>query len=70
MPKGLQGQKRSADVIGNAVCVTEIATGPRGEEPETERQIGYLVRLAFEKKDEANDLEDRAISEFETSRYG
>ena len=27
MPKGPQGQKRSADVIGNAGHVAEIATG-------------------------------------------
>jgi len=27
MPKGPQGQKRPADVIGNAVPVMQIATG-------------------------------------------
>ena len=32
MPKGSQGQKRPADVIGNAVRVMEIATGQRDEE--------------------------------------
>ncbi len=32
MPKGPQGQKRPADVIGNAVRVMEIATGQRTEE--------------------------------------
>jgi hypothetical protein len=32
MPKGPSGQKRKADVIGNAVLVMKIATG---EEPET-----------------------------------
>lgn len=32
MPKGPQGQKRKADVIGNAVHIMRIATG---EEPET-----------------------------------
>lgn len=31
MPKGPQGQKRPADVIGNAIRVARIATG---EEPE------------------------------------
>ena len=31
MPKGPQGQKRPADVIGNAVRVMEIATGQREE---------------------------------------
>ena len=32
MPKGPQGQKRPADVIGNAVRIMEIATGQREEE--------------------------------------
>ena len=32
MPRGPQGQKRPADVIGNAVRVMEIATGQREEE--------------------------------------
>ena len=27
MPKGPKGEKRPADVIGNAVCVMRIATG-------------------------------------------
>lgn len=37
MPKGPQGQKRPADVIGNAVRVMRIATGEETEEtPATE----------------------------------
>ncbi len=32
MPKGPQGQKRPADVTGNAVRVMEVATGQREEE--------------------------------------
>jgi hypothetical protein len=32
MPKGPKGQKRPADVIGNAVRVMEIATEQREEE--------------------------------------
>jgi hypothetical protein len=36
MPKGPKGQKRPADVIGNAVRVMQIATGEVEErEPET-----------------------------------
>jgi hypothetical protein len=31
MPKGPQGQKRKADVIGNAVHVMRIATGEESE---------------------------------------
>ena len=34
MPKGPQGQKRPANVVGNAVRVMEIATGQREEELE------------------------------------
>ena len=34
MPKGPQGQKRPADVIGNAVKVMRIATGEGNEEYE------------------------------------
>ena len=34
MPKGPQGQKRPADVIGNAVKVMRIATGEETEELE------------------------------------
>jgi hypothetical protein len=31
MPKGPQGQKRSADVIGNVVHIAQIATGEINE---------------------------------------
>ena len=31
MPKGPQGQKRPADVIGNAIRVAKIATGEESE---------------------------------------
>ena len=34
MPKGPKGEKRPADVIGNAVRVMEIASGQRDEEYE------------------------------------
>ena len=34
MPKGPQGQKRPADVIGNAVKVMRVATGEEEEEYE------------------------------------
>ncbi len=35
MPKGPQGQKRPADVIGNAVHVMRIATGEIEEDAQT-----------------------------------
>ena len=34
MPKGPQGQKRPADVVGNAVKVMRVATGQEEEEYE------------------------------------
>lgn len=36
MPKGPQGQKRPADVIGNAIRVARIATGEEEEDRETQ----------------------------------
>ena len=36
MPKGPKGQKRPADVVGNAVRVMQIATGEAEEEFEDE----------------------------------
>jgi hypothetical protein len=38
MPKGPQGQKRPADVIGNAVHVMRIATGEIEEKPAKRRR--------------------------------
>lgn len=35
MPKGPKGQKRPADVIGNAIKVAKIATGEVEEDTET-----------------------------------
>jgi len=37
MPRGPRGEKRPADVIGNAVKVMRIATGEETEELETDR---------------------------------
>jgi hypothetical protein len=42
MPKGPSGQKRKADVIGNAVLVTKIATGEveeTGRKPRLEQRL-------------------------------
>ncbi len=39
MPKGPQGQKRPADVIGNAVKVMRIATGEIAETVEAKAKI-------------------------------
>jgi hypothetical protein len=38
MPKGPKGEKRPADVIGNAVKVMKIATGQEEETDDTEAQ--------------------------------
>jgi hypothetical protein len=48
MPKGPKGEKRAADVIGNAVRVMEIATRQRDEEyeddPEKNKAAAKLGR--------------------------
>ena len=45
MPKGPQGQKRPADVIGNAVRVMRIATGEAQEEYDDEGKSKAAVEL-------------------------
>ncbi len=45
MPKGPQGQKRPADVIGNAVKVMRIATGEEIEKLETDRVKSAAAEL-------------------------
>jgi hypothetical protein len=45
MPKGPKGEKRPADVIGNAVKVMRIATGEETEELETDRAKSAAAEL-------------------------
>ncbi len=45
MPKGPEGQKRPADVIGNAVKVMKIATGEEEEEFENDGKSKAAVEL-------------------------
>jgi hypothetical protein len=45
MPKGPRGEKRPADVIGNAVKVMRIATGEETEELETDRAKSAAAEL-------------------------
>jgi hypothetical protein len=45
MPKGPKGQKRPADVIGNAVKVMKIATGEEQEELTEDGKNLYAVNL-------------------------
>jgi hypothetical protein len=45
MPKGPRGEKRPADVIGNAVKVMRIATGEETEEMETDRAKSAAAEL-------------------------
>jgi hypothetical protein len=44
MPKGPQGQKRPADVVGNAVRVMRIATGEETEELQDSAAKEYMRR--------------------------
>ena len=45
MPKGPKGQKRPADVIGNAVKIMKIATGEAEEEYDSEGKNKAAVEL-------------------------
>jgi hypothetical protein len=45
MPRGPRGEKRPADVIGNAVKVMRIATGEEAEELETDRVKNAAAEL-------------------------
>jgi hypothetical protein len=45
VPKGPRGEKRPADVIGNAVKVMRIATGEETEEPEIDRAKSAAAEL-------------------------
>jgi hypothetical protein len=45
MPRGPRGEKRSADVIGNAVKVMRIATGEETEETDQERVRSAAAEL-------------------------
>jgi hypothetical protein len=45
MPRGPRGEKRPADVIGNAVKVMRIATGEETEEVETDRAKSAAAEL-------------------------
>ncbi len=45
MPKGSQGQKRPADVIGNAVKIMRIATGEEEETPKRDARNQAAVEL-------------------------
>ena len=45
MPKGPKGQKRPADVIGNAVRVMRIATGEIAETPTSDGKNSAAVEL-------------------------
>jgi hypothetical protein len=44
MPKGPQGQKRPADVVGNAVHIMRIATGEEKEELRDNAAKEYMRR--------------------------
>lgn len=64
MPKGPKGEKRPADVIGNAVRVMEIATGQAEEEFEGKdkaaQQLGRKGGKARAKKLTAKQRSDIA----------
>jgi len=64
MPKGPKGEKRPADVIGNAIKVARIATGEETDEfegrPEKSAAAVELGRRGGRKRAEAMSAERRA----------
>lgn len=67
MPRGPKGQKRPADVIGNAVRVMRIATGEETETPEPIRNaaaelgsLGGKARAATLSKKKRADIAKKA----------
>ncbi len=64
MPRGPKGQKRPADVVGNAVRVMEIATGQREEkyepEPEKDKAAAELGRKGGKARADTLSAERRA----------
>ena len=50
MPKGPQGQKRPADVIGAAIRVARIATGEEEETPAKDLQKSEIGKLGGENR--------------------
>lgn len=72
MPKGPKGQKRPADVIGNAVRVMEIATGQAEEEyeeqPEKNQAAAELGRKGGKARANKLDAKRRAEIAKEAAR--
>ena len=64
MPRGSKGQKRPADVIGNAIRVAKIATGEVEQEyespPEKNAAAAELGRKGGKKRAESMTPERRA----------
>ena len=72
MPRGPQGQKRPADVIGNAVHIAQIATGEQEEttlqQPAKRKSglAGAKARLESTTADERKAIAQKAA----TARWG
>lgn len=60
MPKGPKGEKRPADVIGNAVRVMRIATGEEAETSSPASPAGEMGRKGGKARAEAMTPERRA----------
>lgn len=67
MPKGPQGQKRPADLIGCAVMVAQIATGEIEETPAPSNKVksgqaGAAARAEKLSKDERSAIAKKAAA--------
>lgn len=68
MPKGPQGQKRPADVIGCAVMVAKIATGELTEDDNTASgrvrsgRAGAIARIARTTPEQRREIAKKAAT--------
>ena len=60
MPRGPKGEKRPADVIGNAVKVMRIATGEEQEDIAPETAAATLGKLGGEARAKALTAKERS----------
>ena len=72
MPKGPRGEKRPADVIGNAVKVMRIATGEEEEEAQVKSAAAELGSLGGKARAMRLTAEQRAkiAKKAATKRWG
>ena len=69
MPKGPQGQKRPADVIGNAVRATQIATGEVDETAPIGWQGSWREGFGLQRSPAKNFPRSLPLKSYNNSKY-